>query len=79
MKIEKITENKIRVIINSEDLDENNTDIHALMTKSLETQDLFLEMYTELENVIADRDIKALIKCRDDRDEIQTLIFKNTK
>ena len=42
-------------------------------------QDLFLEMYTELENVIADRDIKALIKCREDRDEIQTLIFKNTK
>lgn len=42
-------------------------------------QDLFLEMYNELENVITDRDIKALIKCREDREEVQTLIFKNTK
>ena len=52
MKIEKITENKIRVIINSEDLDENNTDIHALMTKSLETQDLFLEMLDRAEEEV---------------------------
>ena len=52
MKIEKLTENKIRVIINSEDLDETNTDIHSLMTKSLESQDLFLKMLHKAEKEV---------------------------
>lgn len=52
MKIEKLTENKIRVIINSEDLDETNTDIHSLMTKSIETQSLFFEMLSRAEKEV---------------------------
>ena len=38
MKIEKLTENKIRVIINSEDLKENNIDSNTLMEKAIESQ-----------------------------------------
>ena len=41
MKIEKLTENKIRVIVNTEDLKENDIDFNLLMNKSMETQNLF--------------------------------------
>lgn len=33
MKIEKLTENKIRVIVNTEDLKENDIDFNLLMNK----------------------------------------------
>lgn len=52
MKIEKLTENKIRIIINSEDLDESNTDINSLMTKAIETQSLFFEMLSRAEKEV---------------------------
>ena len=38
MKIEKLTENKIRIIINSSDLENNNIDVKVLMSKTLETR-----------------------------------------
>ena len=41
MKIEKLTENKIRVIIGAEELGENNMNVHSLMTRALETQEIF--------------------------------------
>lgn len=41
MKIEKLTENKIRVIIHSDEFGLNNVNIHNLMTKAIETQDIF--------------------------------------
>jgi len=44
MKIEKLTENKIRVVINDNDLSKTNTDLHSLMTKTLETQELFFDI-----------------------------------
>ena len=34
MKIEKLTENKIRVIVNSEDLKNNNLDYQTIMEKT---------------------------------------------
>ena len=52
MKIEKLTENKIRVIINNKDLQDNHIDLHTLMTKSLENQKLFLEMLQEAESQV---------------------------
>jgi len=52
MKIEKLTENKIRIIINSEDLNETNTDINSLMTKAIETQSLFFEMLSRAEKEV---------------------------
>ena len=52
MKIEKLTENKIRVIINSEDLKENNLDSNTLMEKPIESQKLFLEMLLKAEKEV---------------------------
>ena len=42
MKIEKLTDNKIRVIINLEDLKKNNLDFNTIMEKPIESQKLFL-------------------------------------
>ena len=41
MKIEKLTENKIRVIIKPSDLKLKSLDIHLLLTKVLEKQTFF--------------------------------------
>lgn len=42
MKIEKINENKIRIIFSSDELIENNISIHSFLSNSIETQKLFL-------------------------------------
>ena len=52
MKIEKITENKIRITLNLEDLKSKNIDFHSFMSNSLETQNLFMEMLDEVEKQI---------------------------
>ena len=44
MKIEKLTENKIRIIINSSDLETKSLNIHLLMTRALDRQEFFSEM-----------------------------------
>lgn len=44
MKIEKLTENKIRVIVNPSDLGSNDLDIHLLMNKALEGHQFFANM-----------------------------------
>ncbi len=44
MKIEKLTENKIRIIVNDEDLDNANTDLHSIMTKAISAQGIVYEM-----------------------------------
>ncbi|ORD99222.1 hypothetical protein A0H76_1202 [Hepatospora eriocheir] len=41
--------------------------------------DQFLDKYKELENVIYDRDLRSLIKCRKDKEKIKNLIVKNIK
>lgn len=52
MKIEKLTENKIRITLNVKDLDENNIDLHSFMANSLESQDLFYTMLEKAEKEI---------------------------
>lgn len=52
MKIEQLTDNKIRFIFNLEDLEENNIDYHSFMANSIETQDLFLNMLDKAEKEI---------------------------
>ena len=42
MKIEKINENKIKVTISFNDLEERNIDLNSLNYNSPETQELFL-------------------------------------
>ena len=52
MKIEKLTENKIRVIVNAEDLKNNNLDYQTIMEKPIESQKLFLEMLLKAEKEV---------------------------
>ncbi len=52
MKIEKLTENKIRVIINSNELGLNHISVHSLMTKALETQEIFSDILKKAEKEV---------------------------
>lgn len=52
MKIEKITENKIRIIVNIDDLAKKNIDLHSLMSNSIESQSLFMDMLDEAEKKV---------------------------
>lgn len=52
MKIEKLTENKIRVIINSDELKLSNMNIHTIMTKSIETQEIFSNILKKAEKEV---------------------------
>lgn len=52
MKIEKLTENKIRVIIPSEELGENHLTVHSLMTKAIETQEIFSKILKKAEKEV---------------------------
>lgn len=42
MKIEKLTENKIKIMFNNKDLEEQHISIHSFMSNSIENQNLFL-------------------------------------
>lgn len=44
MKIEKLNENKIRITLNMDDLNERNIDLHSFMSNSIENQDIFMDM-----------------------------------
>lgn len=52
MKIEKLTENKIRVIIPSDELGERNINIHNIMTKAIETQEIFSSILKKAEKEV---------------------------
>jgi len=64
MKIEKLNENKIRIILNLDDLKEKNIDFHSFMSNSLESQDLFLDMLDKAEEEIGfvTKDYKLIIE-----------------
>lgn len=52
MKIEKISDNKIRIIINLEDLEKKHINLHSLMSNSIESQSLFVYMLDEAEKAV---------------------------
>lgn len=52
MKIEKLTENKIRVIISTEDLDVNSFNVHSIMTKAIQTQEIFSDILKKAEKEV---------------------------
>lgn len=52
MKIEKLTDNKIRVIMNSDELGCANINIHNIMTKAIETQDIFSSILKKAEKEV---------------------------
>lgn len=44
MQIEKVNNNKLKVILNINDLEKNNIDLNTFMANSLESQELFLDI-----------------------------------
>lgn len=52
MKFEKLSENKLRIILSMKDLEEKDINFHDFMTNPLETQDLFLDMLEEAEEQV---------------------------
>lgn len=64
MKIEKITENKIRIILNMEDLKNNNLDLQALITNSAESHQMLLNLLDKAEEEIGfiTKDCKIMIE-----------------
>ena len=52
MKIEKLNENKIRITLNMDDLNERDIDFHSFMSNSIESQDIFLDMLDKAEEEV---------------------------
>lgn len=79
MKIEKLTENKIRVIINTDELGENHINLHNIMTKAIETQDFFSVMLKKAEKEVNFHTdgCKLLIEAFSSLDDV--LVFTITK
>lgn len=64
MQIEKITENKIRIILNIQDLKEKNIDLHTFMSNSIESQDLFYDVLDKAKKEVGfeTKDYKLMIE-----------------
>lgn len=79
MKIEKLTENKIRIIVNPSDLYLENIDIKSIMSKALDRQDFFIHMLEKAKNEVGfDSDgCKLLIEAFSTSEGI--LVFTITK
>lgn len=79
MKIEKLTENKIRIIINLDDLDEKNMDLHSLMKTALESPYLISNILIRAEKELGFKTdgCKLLIEAFASQDDIY--IFTITK
>ena len=52
MKIEKITENKLRVVLNIDDLETNNIDFDSVVNNAPETQTLILSILNQAEKEV---------------------------
>lgn len=49
MKIERINDNKLKIVLSKQDLIDKNIDIHTLNPNSIESQDLFFDILQEIE------------------------------
>ena len=52
MKIEKLTDNKIRIILKQDDFKDKSIDVQTIMTKPSISQDFFLELLKEVKKEI---------------------------
>lgn len=79
MKIEKITENKIRIVVNIEELRKNNVDLEDFMMNNIESQKFFLDMLNKAEKEVGfkTKDCRLLIETFSSPDEI--FVFTITK
>ena len=55
MRFEKLSENKIRIIIDTKDLEKNNIDFHSFMSNPIESQTLFFHILDKIEKEIGFR------------------------
>lgn len=64
MKIEKITENKLRIVLDIEDLETNNIDFESVVNNTPETQTLILSILNQAEKEVGfyAQDCKILIE-----------------
>lgn len=64
MKFEKLNNDKIRIILNLQDLEDNNIDYQSFMSNSSDSQKLFLEMLDDAEEQIGftTKDYKLMIE-----------------
>lgn len=79
MKIEKLTDNKIRVIIDLDDFKKNNIDIHSFLSRTLDSQSLFLDILKKAEEEVDFRTdgCKLFIEAFSSSDDV--LVFTITK
>ncbi len=52
MKIEKLTDNKIRIIMHIEDIEKNTNDIHTFFDNIMNSQNLFLDILQKAEKEV---------------------------
>lgn len=64
MKFEKLSENKLRIIFNLDDLADKHIDYHSFMANSADTQNLFLDMLDKAEKEVGfvTKDYKIMIE-----------------
>ena len=79
MKIEKLTEDKIRIIVNSSDLELENVDMNSIMTKAVDRQGFFIHMLEKAKDEVGfnTEGCKILIEAFSTSDDI--LVFTITK
>lgn len=79
MKIEKLTEDKIRIIVNPSDLELENLDVHSIMTKAIERQGFFIHMLEKAKDEVGFNTdgCRLLIEAFSTSDDI--LVFTITK
>ena len=79
MKLEKLTENKIRVIFNLEDLEKNNITFEDFVSNAIEFQSFFVQMLDKAEKELGfvTKDCKLLIESFSSSEEI--FVFTITK
>ncbi len=79
MKIEKLTEDKIRVILNFSDLEKNHIDAHSVFSKTLEYHDFFINLLEKAKTEVgfSTDGCKILIETLSSSDEY--LVFTITR
>ena len=79
MKIEKLTEDKIRIIVNPSDLELENLDMKSIMTKAIDRQGFFVHMLEKAKDEVGFNTdgCKLLIAAFSSSDDI--LVFTITK
>lgn len=79
MKIEKLTENKIRIILKLEELSNNNINLQDFMADNIKSQKFFINVLNQAEKEIGfkTKDCKLLIEAFSSLDD--TFVFTITK